>query len=151
MRNPGIQVVCLGLLLLGIVLLPTWLQRQPPTELLAATTLDCPLKAPCLTTLEGLGEVAFSLSPTTLPHSTPLKINLRVPPEVQSASVQFIGKEMYMGLQPVLLEAIDSRHYQTTTRISYCTIDTSMNWLAEIRLHTREGVYQVTFTLETTP
>ncbi|WP_426416047.1 hypothetical protein [Aestuariirhabdus sp. LZHN29] len=150
MRHPGIQVICLGLLMLGIVVLPTWLQRQPPAELLGSATSDCALGAPCHTELPGLGAVQLSIQPPTLPHDQPLEVSVQAPAAVREASVQFIGKEMYMGLQPVPLIPDDTNHYRTSTRISYCTVDSAMRWQAEVRLHTNAGVYQITFSLEPT-
>ncbi|MCL6415185.1 hypothetical protein MIB92_05940 [Aestuariirhabdus sp. Z084] len=148
MRHPGIQVICLGLLLLGIVVLPTWLQRQPPDQLLATVNGPCPLNAPCNIHLAGLGDVTLQIEPRGLPHGKPLEISLKTPEGVNSAQLQFVGESMYMGLQPVFLEGNPAQGFHATTRISYCTVDQKMRWLAELRLSTDAGIYQITFALE---
>ncbi len=150
MRHPGLYVVLLGLVLLAVALIPPWLQRQPPTQLLGEFHSQCQSGTNCSVTLPDIGLVQLLILPAKLPHNEPLKVSLKTHSSVQSATLQFIGRDMYMGIMPVDLQPLNDRNFQTTTRISYCTIDTEMHWLAEIRLTTNAGTYQITFELDPT-
>ena len=66
---------------------------------------DCLTRdAVCDGTIETLGQVSLQIEPADLPVMKPLMLTIKVPVNaVEAVSLQFVGQDMDMGLQPVTL------------------------------------------------
>ena len=152
---PGKKLLTASCIVIGIGLilyLPS-LIHQGETER-SVGRYDCLIRdTACNATLDGVGQVSLQISPSTLPVMQPLALAVQLPEkevkEVDAVSVQFVGRDMDMGLQPVRL----SRESGTDTLwrgngvISLCTVNADMAWLARVTFVVSGKPYRVEFLL----
>ena len=91
---------------------------------------------------EGDVSVIFRVSPVSLPVLQPLKLEVVLKGiKAENVSVEFVGRDMPMGLMPVRLErqwnAALVERYKGVGSISFCTTDNSMIWIARILIKTK--------------
>ncbi len=92
---------------------------------------------PCQAELDTVGPVFLQIEPASLPAMQSLSLTATLPiKNVDAVSVQFVGRDMDMGLQPVML-ARDSEsdiRWRGEGVISLCTVNSAMVWLARLNI-----------------
>ena len=100
------------------------------------------------------GVVSLRIAPGDLPALQPLDIKVELEGfSAQQVSMEFIGKDMPMGLWPFPLERegglFAAEHFTGEGSISLCTTDKNMVWLARLIISSESTVNTVVFELET--
>ncbi|MCK5894490.1 MAG: hypothetical protein KAG53_08830 [Endozoicomonadaceae bacterium] len=105
-------------------------------EASAVSRHDCMERdSACRSLIKNVGEVSLLIEPASLPAMKPLTLTVNVPAkEVTSVMVQFVGRDMAMGLQPVALapDPFTPQVWRGEGVISLCTIDPDMVWMARL-------------------
>jgi len=112
----------------------------------AEVDLGCDLhRGPCVARLEGGGEIALSITPRPIPALAPLTAQLRTKGlAVDSATLQISGVTMNMGLFRSPLKAVGDGVWRGKSGLPVCTTS-RMDWRAELRLDTADGVMGARF------
>ncbi len=102
----------------------------------------------------GDGSITLSILPASMPTGQPLDIKAEVSGlAAEKVSMEFVGRDMPMGLMPFNLEK-QSGHfsgtdlYTGTGSITFCTTDSKMVWVARLKIETREAVHTIFFELD---
>ncbi|RDH45695.1 hypothetical protein [Zooshikella ganghwensis] len=145
------SLVVLGLILLAVIILPRWLLKEN-NAFVSTSSQHCQLTTePCLLTNSSPVFTHLQVTPTSLPYDKPITFNVKlgqITDQSQATgqnyvTLQLVGKTMNMGLLPIKLKQIAPQQFEGNVILSYCTIDPSMQWQADIRLHTPTGIHQI--------
>ncbi|GAA4651290.1 hypothetical protein GCM10023116_35740 [Kistimonas scapharcae] len=148
----GKRLLLAGLILIAIALLLNLpgILRQINGEP-AVRQYDClDREQECLAASTSIGQVSLSIEPASLPAMQPLSLTVNASDRrVDSVNLQFIGRDMNMGLQPVPLirNADHPDLWQGEGVISLCTVDADMVWLARVTVMASGKPYVVEFVL----
>ena len=148
----GKRLLLAGLILIAIALLLNLpgILRQINGEQ-AVGQYDClDRERECLAASTSFGLIALSIEPVSLPAMQPLSLTVNVPDRrVEFVKLQFVGRDMNMGLQPVTLiqNADNPDLWQGEGVISLCTVDADMVWLARVTVMASGKPYVVEFVL----
>ncbi|WP_211830583.1 hypothetical protein [Kistimonas asteriae] len=148
----GKRLLLAGLILIAIALLlnlPGILRQIHGEQVISQ--YDClDRERECLGASTSVGQIALSIEPVSLPAMQPLSLTVNVSDRrVESVKLQFIGRDMNMGLQPVtLIRNADNKDlWQGEGVISLCTVDADMVWLARVTVMASGKPYVVEFVL----
>lgn len=95
---------------------------------------------PCEVTINGRSAY-FSVSPTPIRSLQPLTVKLVGEDlELEMATLNLEGKEMYMGINQTHMSQTTASHWQGSTEIALCTTG-KMQWLARLGLTDKSGQY----------
>lgn len=105
-------------------------------EVSAVSRHDCMERdSACRSLIKNVGEVSLLIEPASLPAMKLLNLTVTVPAkEIASVMVQFVGRDMDMGLQPVALAPDPSTPHvwRGEGTISLCTMNPDMVWMARL-------------------
>ncbi len=140
-----VTIISLACLLMLLIYLPTMLGSNTPiTEYIYCS----PQQNNCISQQSPLGDLKMQITPADLPYDQPIEIVIsNNNPNIQQISLQLKGRDMEMGLLPVMLTSIQSGTYSGTTGLSYCTLGDKMVWLAELTVVTPQSNYRLIFEL----
>ena len=147
-------IMAIGLLSLSqlVGILSEHSNKQRDVKPSSVVISHCDLTASCQArTPEGV--VDLTINPASLPVLQPLALAVTLTGiEAQQVTLEFVGRDMPMGLEPIILQRSGSKagseRYIGTGGISFCTVDKEMVWLARIHITTKEEVKAVIFELE---
>lgn len=148
-------VLVLGCLLI-LLCLPVLLQKQAfhssDNKRLKRYQSLCKVSEGCEKTFVG-GSISLIISPYYMPVMQPLQIDVVVRGEQpQAVSLEFIGRDMPMGLMPYDLPMVPSNKgeflYQGTAMITFCPVDRHMIWLAQLVIESKTAIKTIVFELE---
>jgi len=91
----------------------------------------------CYAEVDSVGQISLQIEPANLPVMQSLMLTVKVPVKtVDAVSLQFVGQDMDMGLQPVTLTRNPevSGLWQGEGAISLCTVNPDMSWLARVKV-----------------
>lgn len=103
----------------------------------------------------GEGTVILNILPSAVPTGQPLEITADLSGlMVENVSMEFVGRDMPMGLTPFSLkqqsgQTSETGRYTGTGMITFCTSDSKMVWIARLRIETRDVIHTVLFELDT--
>ncbi len=113
-----------------------WAQVEPGCDL---------HRGPCTARLEQGGEISLSITPRPIPALAPLSVELRTSGlRADSATLQISGESMNMGLFRSALKAAGDGIWRGQSGLPACTTS-RMDWRAELRLDTADGVVAAAF------
>ncbi len=104
----------------------------------------------CQAEMDAIGRVSLQVEPASLPSMQPLSLTVMLPTEsVDAVSVQFVGRDMDMGLQPVVLlrDSDSGTHWRGEGVISLCTVNSEMVWLARLNVAVSGKAHMIEFVL----
>jgi len=112
----------------------------------------CDVSIGCSVHFSG-GSVDLKVTPESMPAMEPLALSVVITGvKASDVSVEFVGRDMPMGLEPVTMRAAgslaDSHRYEGTGMISFCSIDNQMVWLARVNITTKKATQTVVFELD---
>ena len=101
----------------------------------------------------GKARVLFNVLPASLPALEALELDVVLEGiNAEQVSVEFMGRDMPMGLMPVILKREGygwlSQHYTGVGSISFCASDRQMVWVARLSIKTAVGLQTVAFELQ---
>ena len=151
---------CMGMLLVAMVLLailvvPRQLQQllhSPVDKTREYHQLNCRVSEGCQLR-QSVSGVTLVIKPYTMPLLQPLQVDVVVTGiEPESVSLEFVGRDMPMGLAPHSLSlhrsANDEWHYQGVAMVTFCPVDRNMVWLVELIIESDRLIKTIVFELE---
>ncbi len=149
MKSKIVLTTVLFIALAGFFLAVKQLSPQPLSdELLETANAECDVNEACQVQLDDASVVTFAVDPQIIRPLQPLAIAVSASAaDIQVASVRFTGKQMDMGLQPVVLERSGAGDFTGEGMITFCTMNPKMIWIAEVMLQSPEGIRRVNFEL----
>ncbi|WP_172807552.1 hypothetical protein [Endozoicomonas ascidiicola] len=117
-------------------------------------TSYCQTVVGCSAILDG-NEVTLHISPPGLPAAQPLDISVSISGlAAENVTMEFIGRDMHMGLMPFVLQElpptdIGTKTFMGVSSVSFCTVDNTMIWTAELKIETANAIHSVLFELDT--
>ncbi|WP_145912519.1 hypothetical protein [Endozoicomonas montiporae] len=99
------------------------------------------------------GTIELFIEPYTMPVLQPLQIDVKiVGVKPESVSMEFIGRDMAMGLMPHNLELLEHStnfwFYRGEAMITFCPVDRNMVWLARVVVESDQLIRTMVFELE---
>ena len=99
------------------------------------------------------GSIKLVIKPYTMPVLQPLQVDVLVHgAEPEAVSLEFVGRDMPMGLMPYSLSlqnrSTGRRHYQGVAMITFCPVDRNMVWLAKVAIEFDQLIRIMVFELE---
>ena len=137
--------------LICVVTARLWLPKNSENTLLSKKYYKlCNLSEGCNLSI-GVGLVKFKVFPASLPVLQNLQLDVMLEGfDAEHVSVEFIGRDMPMGLMPVSLQKAGwlSQHFTGVGCISFCTTDSNMVWIARLTIKTVTNIHRVDFELQ---
>jgi hypothetical protein len=145
MKNPLFLVIIAALLSVNFGLL-AWLWFKPSLDDTTQTlqVVDCDLNTSgCRAGFDWQGqpiEMQISINPQPVPIARPLSLSLHfsAPIQLEKASVEITGVNMYMGFNRQALEQKSPTEWQGSTILAFCT-ESAMQWQVQIQLTDTSG------------
>ncbi|MDP0562960.1 MAG: hypothetical protein QS721_11810 [Candidatus Endonucleobacter sp. (ex Gigantidas childressi)] len=154
---PYLYFLALVVVLFSVVNAGRWLKLNAETRVLSSEQYyrKCLVADGCRINENGVS-VIFRVLPASLPVLQPLQLEVILEGiSAESVSVEFVGRDMPMGLMPVRLKkqwySILTEHYKGEGSISFCTSDSQMVWIARLSIKTQSHLSVVEFELQQTP
>ena len=140
----------------GLLLIPQmngFLLTVQPSQALPPVLSYCDVSMGCSVHFNGT-TVELKIAPDSMPVMQLLDLAVVITGlKASDIAVQFTGRDMPMGLEPVGMRQVgslaDSQRYQGTGMISFCSIDQKMVWLAQVHITTKTATQTVVFELDT--
>ncbi|WP_316364199.1 hypothetical protein [Candidatus Thiodiazotropha sp. CDECU1] len=134
------------LLVSAVALFKAWPILFPDVVVKLPADPMCDLRAgPCVTRLEGGGEVSLSIEPRELPMMKPLKLQVMVQGlQANNIEVDFSGKDMHMGFNRYKLERESAAMFSGEGMLPVCVWE-AMEWEAQVFIDSEMGKISVPY------
>ncbi|MES9860811.1 MAG: hypothetical protein ABW157_08095 [Candidatus Thiodiazotropha sp. LLP2] len=118
-----------------------WPMLFPEISQSAVVDPQCDLRqGPCISSINTDVQISFSIQPQEIPLVKPLKLHVQVKGvNAHKVEVDFVGVDMNMGFNRVVLQQYEAGLYEGDGMIPVCVRD-SMEWEAKVLITTDQGL-----------